>query len=442
MDRQTPAQGAQAALRLERFQNRTARVAVLGLGYVGLPLAVALAASGYEVVGIDLDPAKVEAVNRGRSYVADVADAALRAVSSRPAPDERRGWLRATGNYAILGECDAVSICLPTPLNQSGDPDTSYILASGQEIARYLHPGLTVILESTSYPGTTTELLLPLLEAAAQPLGLQVGQDYFVAFSPERVDPGRADWTIQTTPKIIAGVTENCSAVAQAYYGQVFHTLVPVSSPAAAEMVKLFENTFRFVNIALANELLLICDKLGLNAWEALEAAATKPFGFVKFTPGAGVGGPCIPVDPHYLAWKLRSVNYNARFIELASQINASMPPYWVQKVQDALNDAGRAVKGSRILVLGAAYKPDISDARQSPAIDILRILLQKGADAIYHDPYIPSLAAEGLGLASVADLDGELHKADCVVIATAHSVYDRAAIAQHAAILVDTRGL
>ena len=416
---------------LDRFHNRTARVAVVGLGYVGLPLAVTLAATGYDVVGIDLDPTKIEAVNRGRSYIADVADTALLAQATR---------LRATSDYAVLAQCDAVSICLPTPLDQTGQPDVSSIRASGREIARHLHPGLTVVLESTSYPGTTTELLLPLLEAAAQPQGWQVGEEFHVAFSPERVDPGRTDWTIQATPKIIAGVTENCLAAAQAYYGHAFDTLVPVSSPSAAEMAKLFENTYRFVNITLVNELLLMCDRLGLDCWEVLEAAATKPFGFTKFTPGPGVGGPCIPVDPHYLSWKMRSVNTSARFIELASQINAEMPSFWVQKVQDALNDAGKAVKGSRVLVLGAAYKPDIADARESPAIDILQLLLQKGALAAYHDPFIPSLADKGVPLTAVADLEEEVQKADCVVIATAHSAYDWASIAHGAAILVDTR--
>ena len=415
----------------ERFHNRTARVAVVGLGYVGLPLAVALAATGYEVVGIDLDPTKVEAVNQGRTYIPDVADADLTAQASR---------LRATNDYAVLSQCDAVSICLPTPLDRHGRPDVSAILASGQEIARFLHPGLLVVLESTSYPGTTTDLLLPRLEAAAQPHGWRVGEAFYVAFSPERVDPGRTDWTIQSTPKIVAGVTENCLAAVQAYYGPVFETLVPVSSPSTAEMAKLFENTYRFINISLVNELLLMCDRLGLDCWEVLEAAATKPFGFTRFTPGPGVGGPCIPVDPHFLAWKMRSINARARFIELAGQINAEMPRYWVQKVQDALNVAGKAVKGSRVLVLGAAYKPDVADARESPVVDILQRLLQKGADARYHDPYIPSLMDMGVPLAVVADLEEEIRKADCVVIATAHSVYDWESIAHGAAILIDTR--
>ena len=415
----------------DRFHNRTAHVAVVGLGYVGLPLAAALAASGYKVVGIDLDPTKVAAVNQGRSYIADVTDADLRAQASR---------LRATGDYAVLRQCDAVSVCLPTPLDPRGRPDDSAILASGQEIARHLHPGLIVVLESTSYPGTTTELLLPLLEAAAQPRGWRVGKEFFVAFSPERVDPGRADWTIQTTPKIVAGVTENCLAAVQAYYGPVFDSLVPVSSPSAAEMAKLFENTYRYVNISLVNELLLMCDRLGLDCWEVLEAAATKPFGFTRFTPGPGVGGPCIPVDPHFLAWKMKSIDADARFIELAGQINAEMPRYWVQKVQDALNDAGKAVRGSRVLVLGAAYKPDVADARESPAVDILKHLLQKGAQARYHDPYILSLTEMGVSLTAVVDLEGEVQRADCVVIATAHSAYDWASIAHGATILIDTR--
>ena len=415
----------------EHFHNRAARVAVVGLGYVGLPLAVALAASGYEVTGIDVDAAKVDAVNQRRSYVADVADTDLVAQAPR---------LQATGDYAILAQCDAVSICLPTPLDRSGQPDLSSLLASGREIAQHLHPGLTIVLESTSYPGTTTELLLPLLESAAQPHGWQVGETFFVAFSPERVDPGRADWTIRNTPKVIAGVTGNCLAAAQAYYGQVFDSLVPVSSPTAAEMAKLFENTYRFVNISLVNELLLMCDKLGLDCREVLDAAATKPFGFAKFTPGPGVGGPCIPVDPHYLAWKMKAVDSSARFIELAGQINAEMPRYWVRKVQEALNSAGKTVKDSRVLVLGAAYKADVADARESPAVDILQRLLQQGAEARYHDPYIPSLNEKGVLLTAVADLEGEVQKADCVLIATAHSAYDWASITRHAAILIDTR--
>ena len=431
--RENPSQPRSSALPaplLERFHNRTARVAVIGLGYVGLPLAVALAASGYEVLGIDLDEAKVDAVNRGRSYVTDVTDTALRGQAAR---------LRATNDYAVLRQCDAVSICLPTPLDQDGAPDTSHIVASGREIALHLHQGLTVILESTSFPGTTSELLLPLLETAARPHGWQVGEAFYLAFSPERVDPGRSDWTIQTTPKIIAGVTENCLAAARALYEQVFDTLVPVSSPSTAEMAKLFENTFRFVNISLVNELLQMCDRLGLDTGQVLEAAATKPFGFTRFTPGPGVGGPCIPVDPQYLAWKMRSVNGSARFVELAGRINAEMPRFWVQKVQKALDSAGKELEGSRVLVLGAAYKPDVADARESAAIEILRLLLKEGVAASYHDPYITSLADAGIPLAAVAELDGEVRKADCVVIATAHNVYDRAAIASNAAILVDT---
>ncbi|MXX27860.1 MAG: nucleotide sugar dehydrogenase [Caldilineaceae bacterium SB0668_bin_21] len=420
-----------ALIVFDRFHNRTARVAVVGLGYVGLPLAVALAASGYEVVGIDLDPAKIQAVNQGRSYIADVADTDLLAQANR---------LRATSDYAVLSQCDAVSICLPTPLDRQGQPDVSAILASGHEIASFLHPGLLVVLESTSYPGTTTDLLLPRLEAAAQPHGWRVGDDFYVAFSPERVDPGRTDWTIQSTPKIIAGVTGNCLSAVQAYYGPVFETLVPVSSPSTAEMAKLFENTYRFVNISLVNELLLMCDRLGLDCWEVLDAAATKPFGFSRFTPGPGVGGPCIPVDPHFLAWKMKSLDAEARFIELAGRINAEMPNFWVQKVQVALNDAGKALRGSRVLVLGAAYKPDVADARESPVVDILQRLLHKGAQARYHDPYILSLAEMGVPLTAVTDLEGEVQKADCVVIATAHSVYDWASIAHGATLVVDTR--
>lgn len=411
------------------FHNRTARVAVVGLGYVGLPLAVTVAAAGYDVVAIDHNRDRVDAVNRGRSYIASVSDAEL-----------RRGRLRATDDYAVLGQCEAVSICLPTPLDENRQPDTSYILASGRQIARYLKPDLTVILESTSYPGTTAELLLPLLESAGQLHGWRVGRDFFLAFSPERVDPGRTDWTIRTTPKVVAGVTANCLAAVQAYYAQVFDTLVPVSSPAQAEMAKLFENTFRFVNIALVNELHMICDRLGLDTREVLAAAATKPFGFTRFTPGAGVGGPCIPVDPLYLAWKTRSVNFSARFIELAGRINEEMPRFWTRKVQEALQEAGKAVSGSRVLVLGAAYKPDVADARESSAVRILELLLKMGADARYHDPYIPTLTAHGPPLSAVVDLEREVQNADCVLIATAHAAYDALSVTSIGAKVVDTR--
>ncbi len=363
---------------IAKFQGRRCRVAVIGMGYVGLPLAVNFARAGYEVVGIDVDASRVDSINRGESYIEDVPSDELArfvkrsgpaAIPASAASDLQPGSLSATTDQSILARCDAVSICVPTPLSKTGDPDISYIVAAAKEIARHLHAGMVIVLESTTYPGTTTEVLLSILQGEEAPVRpdritmstsqpkLTVGEDFFVAFSPERVDPGRRDWTTRNTPKVIGGVTPACLEAACAYYGQAMETLIPVSSPEAAEMVKLFENTFRSVNIGLANELMIMCDKLGLDAWEVLDAAATKPFGFMKFTPGPGLGGHCIPVDPHYLAWKMRTLDYNARFIELASEINTEMPRIWVQKVQDVLNEASKPVKGSNVLELGVAYE-------------------------------------------------------------------------------------
>ena len=414
---------------VRKFQQREAQVAVVGLGYAGLPIAVAFAECGYHVTGIDLDAAKVDMLNRGASYVEDIPDAVL-------VPLVATGRLRATTTYAALRTCDAVSICVPTPLSKTGDPDISAITAATDEIAHYLHPGMVIVLESTTYPGTTSEILLPKLEAG----GLSAGRDFFLVFSPERVDPGRRDWTTRNTPKVMGGVTPDCLTAGMAFYQPAVETLVPVSSPDTAEMVKLLENTFRAVNIGLANELLLMCDKLGLDAWEVIDAAATKPFGFMKFTPGPGLGGHCIPIDPLYLSWKLRTMQYTARFIELASEINTEMPRYWVQKIQDALNDQGRAVKGSTVLILGVAYKRDVRDLRESPALDIIALLQQKGADVIYHDPHIPTLDHDGIRLTSTPDLDDALRRANCTVIVTDHSAYDWAHVRKHATCLVDTR--
>ena len=416
---------------IAKFDGRSAHVAVIGLGYVGLPLAVAFAQAGYRVTGIDLDRRKVEAINCSESYIEDVPAATV-------AELVRGGRLAAASDFGALADCDAVSICVPTPLNKTGDPDISYIINATEQIARHLHRGMVIVLESTTYPGTTTEAMLPrLLENGG---GLQVGEDFFLAFSPERVDPGRTDWTTANTPKVIGGVTPACLQVATAYYRQAIRTLVPVSSPEAAEMVKLFENTFRSVNIGLANELLLMCDKLGLDAWEILDAAGTKPFGFMKFTPGPGLGGHCIPIDPLYLSWKMRTLQYNARFIELASEINTEMPRYWVQKVQDALNERSKAVKGSRVLLLGVAYKKNVSDLRESPALDILHLLAEKGALVEYHDPHVPSFVYEDLTLASVADLPAALAEADCVVVATDHDAFDWTMLKTATQPVVDTR--
>ncbi len=416
---------------LAKFRTRQAHVAVIGLGYVGLPLAVDFAEAGYRVTGIDLDARKIEAIGRGESYIEDVPAAAVAALVGS-------GRFTATTDPAALRDCDAASICVPTPLAKTGDPDISYIINATEAVARGLHPGMVVVLESTTYPGTTTEAVLPLL--ANNGGNLRVGEDFFLAFSPERVSPGDGDWTTRTMPKVIGGVTPACLEVATAYYSAAIDTLVPVSSTEAAEMVKLLENTFRAVNIGLVNEMLLMSDKLGLNIWEIIDAAATKPLGFMKFTPGPGLGGHCIPIDPLYLSWKMKSLNYTARFIELASEINTAMPIYWVAQVQDALNEAAKPVKGSEILVLGVAYKPNISDVRESPALDIIQLLEGKGAHVRYHDPHVPILHHEGIEMISVTDLPAALAAADCVVIATDHAGYDWSAIQAQARLTVDTR--
>ncbi len=416
---------------LEGIADRSVQVGVIGLGYVGLPLATIFAEAGYQVVGVDIDPRKVRLLNEGRSYIEDIPEERLASLVEQ-------GRLSATTDFAALDTCDAVSICVPTPLRKTRDPDVSHILSATEAVARHMHSGMLVVLESTTYPGTTTEVILPHLQQ--NDARLEVGRDFFLCFSPERVDPGREDWTTVNTPKVIGGVTPACLEVGQALYGTAIETIVPVSSTEAAEMVKLLENTFRAVNIGLANEVLLICDKLGLDAWEVIEAAATKPFGFMKFVPGPGLGGHCIPVDPLYLSWKLKTLNYNARFIELASEINTAMPAYWVRKVQDALNEAGKAVKGSKVLVLGVAYKKDVSDLRESPALDIILLLQEKGGHVSYHDPHVPAFQHDGLEMASVPDLDAALAEADCVIVAADHSDYDWPAVHQRARLVVDTR--
>jgi len=416
---------------LEKLAQRQARVAVIGLGYVGLPLAVAFAESGCRVTGIDVDARKTDGVNRGESHIEDVPDSSVRTLV-----EAQR--LCATNDFVVLQECDAISICVPTPLRKTGDPDISYIVHVVEQIAQYLHAGMVIVLESTTYPGTTTEVLLPRLHDSGHEL--QVGRDFFVAFSPERVDPGRVDWTTRTTPKVIGGVTPDCLEVASAFYHQAIETLVPVSSTEAAELVKLLENTFRSVNIGLANEVLLMCDRLDLNVWEIIEAAATKPFGFMKFTPGPGLGGHCIPIDPLYLSWKLKTLNYNARFIELASEVNTAMPRYWAQKVQDVLNEIGKPLKGSRVLILGVAYKKNVSDVRESPALDIIHLLRAKGAAVSYHDPYVPAFNCEGEAMQTIDDLESGLAHSDCVVIVTDHDDYDWRQVKNAAPLLVDTR--
>ncbi|RPI31405.1 MAG: nucleotide sugar dehydrogenase [Chloroflexota bacterium] len=415
---------------LSKIQQRNARVAILGLGYVGLPLAVIFAEAGFKVTGIDPDRRKVDTVCRGESHIQDVpSEQVARLVAS--------GHLTATTDYAILKEADAVSICVPTPLRKTGDPDLSFILSATDGLAPYIHQGMVVVLESTTYPGTTREILVPKLCEAT---GLKAGEDFFLAFSPERVDPGRKDWTTYNTPKVIGGITPACGEVASAWYAQALQTVVPVSSAEVAEMAKLLENTFRMINIGLVNEMAIMCDRLKIDVWEVIDAAATKPFGFMKFTPGPGLGGHCIPIDPLYLSWKLRALKYTAHFIDLASEINTGMPRYVVGKVQDALNRHSKAINGSRILVLGAAYKPDIDDLRESPALDVIGLLKQKGAEVVYHDPYIPTLREDDDVMESVPDVMAAVRSADCVAIITNHSDYDYNAILNEARLIVDTR--
>ncbi len=415
---------------MTKLSYRTASVAVLGLGYVGLPLVVAFAEAGFVVTGIDPDKRKVDTINRGESHIKDVP-------SEQVARLLAEGKISATTDFSILKDVDAVSICVPTPLRKTGDPDLSYILSATNELAKYMHSGVVIVLESTTYPGTTREVLMPKL---GEEKGLVVGEHFFLAFSPERVDPGRQDWTTYNTPKVIGGITPDCTEVAVAWYSQALKTIVPVSSVEAAEMAKLLENTFRMINLGLVNEMALMCDKLGVDVWEVIDAAATKPFGFMKFTPGPGIGGHCIPIDPLYLSWKLRSLKYTARFIELASEINNNMPRFVLGKVQDALNEQGKPLKDSSILVLGAAYKPDVDDLRESPALDVIGLLEQKGAHVTYHDPFIPLLDHEGQKMESVKELLPAVSAADCVVIVTNHSQYDYPAILEAAQLVVDTR--
>ncbi len=414
---------------LQKIEDRTALVAVIGMGYVGLPLAVEFAKAGYHVIGVDVDAKKVRQLNAGASYIPDVPSEVVADLVGR-------GLLSATSDFSALAQADAISICVPTPLRKTKDPDMSYIIAAADQIARYSRAGQLIVLESTTYPGTTDELIVPRLVGN----GLKVGEDVFICFSPERVDPGNKVYTTRNTPKVIGGVTPACLEVATALYSKAVETIVPVSSTRTAEMVKLLENTFRSVNIGLVNEMAIMCDKLGVNVWEVIEAASTKPFGFMTFYPGPGLGGHCIPVDPLYLSWKLKALNYNARFIELASEINSNMPLYVVNKVMEALNAVRKTVNGASILVLGAAYKRDINDLRESPALDIIRLLQERGGNVCYHDDYIPTLHHEGLALDSqplTADL---LRSVDCVVIVTDHSYVDYAFIAEHASLVVDTR--
>jgi UDP-N-acetyl-D-glucosamine dehydrogenase len=412
-----------------RIRSKEAVCGVVGLGYVGLPLAHELARAGFRVLGFDVSERTVRQVNAGESHIRDVSSAALAAVVGP------RG-LEATTDMARLAECDAISICVPTPLSKTRDPDVSYVAAAGSAISAALRPGQLVVLESTTYPGTTRDLVLPLLERS----GLKVGEDFYLCFSPERVDPGNPTWHTVNTPKVIGGITPACLEAGSALYAQVMERVVPVSSTEAAELTKLLENTFRSINIALVNEMAQVADRLGVDVWEVIDAAATKPFGFMKFVPGPGIGGHCIPLDPYYLVWKMKMLDYKTRMVELAGEINAEMPRFVVNKVQDGLNSHRRSVAGSRILVLGVAYKRDIDDVRESPALDVIRLLAERGAELRYHDPFVPVLNEDGVRRTSVELTDEELGAADCVVITTDHSVIDYERVVRLARLVVDTR--
>jgi UDP-N-acetyl-D-glucosamine dehydrogenase len=402
-------------------------VGVIGLGYVGLPLAVAFAESGAIVVGVDADARRVSGVNAGASFVEDVPSAALQAAVGA-------GRLTATGEIGALKDADAIIICVPTPLGKSKEPDISFIVAAADAVATVIRAGQLVVLESTTYPGTTQEILLPRFEAR----GLSAGEDFFLAFSPERIDPGNRQWTLRDIPKVVGGLTPACRELVAMLYARVTARVVPVSGPETAEMVKLFENTFRSVNIALVNEFAIMCRKLGISVWEVVGAAATKPFGFMPFWPGPGLGGHCLPSDPYYLSWKVRLEGYEPRFITFADEINRRMPAYVVQLVADALNDRGRAVRGARVLVLGVAYKPNVADTRDSPALEIIDTLLAKGARLAYHDPHVPALTVNGTALESRREVRPAEY--DVVLVLTAHAGYDWPAIVAGAPLVIDTR--
>jgi UDP-N-acetyl-D-glucosamine dehydrogenase len=411
----------------EKLEQRQARVGVIGLGYVGLPLAVEFARAGFDVTGFDVDESKVADINAGRSYILDVK-------TEDVAASVKAGKLRATTDMSKLGEMDAVDICVPTPLRKTKDPDMSYVVSAAEQIARFIHPGMLIVLESTTYPGTTAEVLQPMFEAR----GLTVGEGFYLAFSPERVDPANEKFNTRNTPKVVGGTTPACSEVAAALYSAAVDTVVPVSSTQVAEMVKLLENTFRAVNIGLVNEIALMSHRMNIDVWEVIDAARTKPFGFMPFYPGPGLGGHCIPIDPFYLSWKAKQSGFECRFIELAGHVNGSMPEYVVERISEALNTKKKAINGARIHLFGIAYKKDVSDMRESPALDILQLLHRRGAELSYTDPYVPSLQEGALCLRSIAEdaVDG----VDCAVIATDHKAFDYAAMPGRFPLIVDTR--
>jgi UDP-N-acetyl-D-glucosamine dehydrogenase len=413
-----------------RIESRQARVGVVGLGYVGLPLAVEFAHVGFTVTGIDIDEHKVAQLNRGHSYIQDVPTSVLK-------PLVEAGKLRATTDFAAVAQLDTINIAVPTPLRKTKDPDMSFIVQSCEEIAKHVHPGMLLILESTTYPGTTDELMLPMFEKA----DFKIGEHFFMCFSPERVDPGNPNFQTKNIPKVVGGITPACTELGALFYGQALEKVVPVGSTRVAEMVKLLENTFRMINIGLVNEIALMCDRMGINVWEVIDAAATKPFGFMPFYPGPGLGGHCIPIDPFYLSWKSKQSGIEARFIELAGYINGQMPHFVVDKIQNALNEHSKPLKGSHVHVLGVAYKRDIDDVRESPALDIIHLLGKRGATVTYSDPYIPRLRADGVvPEMSATDPESSAATADCVVIVTDHKTFDYARIVERARLIVDTR--
>ncbi len=414
---------------LTRLQEKDFTAAVIGLGYVGLPLAVEYAQAGIQVVGVDSDGEKIRAIRSGESYIDDVPSESIKTLVAS-------GRLRATSDYSILAEADTVNICVPTPLRKTKDPDLSYVVNAAEQVARYLHRDMLIVLESTTYPGTTDELLVPMF----QDKGFRVGEDIFLAFSPERVDPGNPQFTTKNIPKVVGGATPRCTRMAAALYKEVLENVHPVSSAAVAEMVKLLENTFRSVNIGLVNEMALMCNRMGIDVWEVIDAAKTKPFGFMPFYPGPGIGGHCIPLDPFYLSWKAKQFGFESRFIELAGVINGQMPHFVVGKVIDALNRFKKSVNGARVLILGVAYKKDISDVRESPAVDIIQLLDRKGARLSYCDPHVPVLAEHGMNMKAEPFTAATLRKADCVVVVTDHSAFDYRLVARQSKVVVDAR--
>jgi len=412
----------------DRVAERTAAIGIVGLGYAGLPLAMSFAETGFAVTGIDINEGRVRAVQEHRSYLVDVPPARF---------NDLDGTLSATTDYASVRELDALTICVPTPLSKTRTPDLNYIVSAAESVGSNINGGTLIVLQSTTHPGTTEEVVLPILEERS---GGKVGKDFFLGYAPERVDPGNTKFTIKNTPKLVAGVTEECLRRTALLYEQIVDTVQPVSSPMVAETAKLHENTFRAVNIALANELALMCDRLGISPWEVIEAASSKPFGFLPHYPGPGLGGDCIPVVPHFLAWRLREYGYSARLIEAAHEINAAMPLFVVQKISDALNEARRPIKGSRLLLLGMAYKADVHDTRESPSLEIMRQLIHRGGDVRYCDPWVSEVELDGVTHGSVEWSADELAAADCVVVLTPHTVFVESTLWDHARLIVDTR--